>query len=281
MRHLAVCFWLVTGPLAWAQTTSLAGRLLDGAGAPVSYANVYYPAAATGAVCDEAGRFALVAAVGPRDSLRISCIGFRDTVVLATRFSGDAGRAALVLAKADYTLREAEVRAERYRWGPTQRLGVRARRFSLVTCTYAMGSYGMEMAAVVASDEVCHLDRVLVQSQSLTVPTMEVELNVYPLDGAGLPGAPLQRAPIRHTITQAMAESTVPIDVRDAGIVVDGAFAVSVEVISATDPAATLWVHMPCRAGRNAGLSRLSDGTWRQRDRAGAIYVEGRCAQQE
>ena len=271
-------------------------RIVDGEGAPVSYANAYLPSAGTGAVADGGGRLSLngdaVAGAPDSTSVTISAVGFRDTTLAL----GGLRRAnTLTLAATSYALAESRIAAAAFT--EARRAGLRVRHPPLTKCM--VGFDQGEFGAAFEVDGECAVDVVSLDLSYGRRADRIVEVNVYALDSAsGRPLSRLHDAPYRFTIP-AEAEGRYALTLPEDDLaVVNGWVAVTTEILEAD---ATLDLDTRCRGrlkgwtaedntaynpvvpprGRRShkhlAVNRAADGTWTYHPVAPAIEVALKC----
>lgn len=285
---ITTCLLLIAASLAFAQA-GLEGRVVDAEGRPVPYANVYFPAAETGAVTGADGRFgaAFAKTVGPFDTLVVSSVGFRDTA-LTVRSLRELGGAPLVLAKAAYELTGVEVSGARVEWGRRELIGERIRKPILSMCAWGVSDVGGEIVVAVANKGRRRLEAIALQPEMVPGDSVLVEINIYRLGPSGLPRERLQRAPIRTVLTNAHQRRNHVVDFADAPVIVDdGPFAIGIEPLafygggreldrgSRTD----ILLRTPCsdrRATQFRSFVREEDGRWREVAIGGSVFAYGR-----
>ncbi len=116
------------------------------------------------------------------------------------------------------------------------------------------------------------------QTRYLTTDSILIE--IYTLKADRQIGVPIQREPLRKVLTKAQVAKGVRLDIDELTINVAGDFAIAIEVLDffRPDQKGFLAINMPCLPGRNRSWDKQPDGTWKESDYGGAMYVRARCA---
>lgn len=249
-----------------AQTLTCA--LVDSAGTPVPYANVYVPAIGSGTVTAADGSFAInVADAFPATRLRFSCIGYAEREVRLDTLQA-AGGCPAVVAKTDYALQAAEVTGERIAYTRERTYGSTVRR-SIGTATFfgtaedeAEGlrtDVGFEMGNLMRASKPWALDEITMYLKDFRGDSLVLEFNVYDVED-GRPNKPINTQRILRTVSSADVKDELTIDVSEYGIRGEGKFFVSMEFVNglgADDKLVT-----PVRLWRPITYYKYPDGKW-------------------
>lgn len=281
-------------------------RLVDAVGSPIPYVNAYAPAISAGTVSGPDGILELTPKMAAADAsvpVRMSCVGYRDTLVSIGELRAPV-HAELVLAAADYTLAEAEVSGEAIDLGKARRLGLHKPEsdihasFTADMFSTAFVSEGERLVAEVEPDSSAfpsieasgdedvgdagatpvagtefgnvmrikgrwRLDRVGANF-SASETACTYELNVYAYDD-GEPGRHLHAERYFLELEPSAEPTELTVDLADEPIYGTGDFLVVLEAVTPGLTAApTLHARLALRRRKRITRFRQSDGTWRR-----------------
>jgi len=263
-----ICSLLIVLPtlLLYSQTC----RVINAQGEGVPYTNIHNGALQHGLVSDANGYFQVPEGLSSGTELRLSCLGYRDTIIETGKLQS-ATPCLIRLNPEAYELPSAEISEPAYKWR-SRRLGISTR--------LPLNQYGFvgnktphsfEFGLLLENDQICYLKKAgFVRSQVLNDSTL-LEFKLYRAE-AGQPGKPLHHTRLLRWIS-AEEGKRVEVDLETANIRVDTSFVIALQTLKGKG----LLLNAKRRRNPPTFIKR-ADGQWIvETEMPPALYAELRC----